>query len=111
MFGVKEINALGLQELIDSEEVVHLIDVRSAAEYNQGIIAGGEFMPLHTLPLRLNDLPKDKTIVFYCRSGVRSAQACMYTKQQIGLETINLSGGIISWHRSGLAITAPTTTA
>jgi len=111
MFGVKEIDALGLQKLIDSEEAVHLIDVRSASEYNQGIIAGGEFMPLHTLPLRVNDLPKDKTIVFYCRSGARSAQACMFTKQQAGVEALNLQGGIISWHRSGLTITAPTTTA
>ena len=108
MFGVKEIDALGLQELIDSEKEVHLIDVRSAPEYNQGIISGGEFMPLHTLPLRVNDLPKDKTIVFYCRSGARSAQACMFTKKQIGLDTLNLRGGIISWHQSGLPITAPT---
>jgi rhodanese-related sulfurtransferase len=111
MFGVKEIDALGLQELMDSEDGVHLIDVRSAAEYNRGIISGGEFMPLHTLPLRLNDLPKDKTIVFYCRSGARSAQACSFTKKNIGLEALNLRGGIISWHQSGLAITAPTRTA
>jgi rhodanese-related sulfurtransferase len=111
MFGVKEINAVSLQKLMDSEEAVHLIDVRSAAEYNRGIITGGEFMPLHTLPLRLNDLPKDKTIVFYCRSGARSAQACMFTKQQIGLDALNLSGGIIHWHQAGLAITEPTTTA
>jgi len=110
MFGVKEVDAVGLQKLINSEEEVHLIDVRSASEYNQGIIAGGEFMPLHTLPARLHDLPKDKTIVFYCRSGARSAQACMFTQQQIGLEAINLQGGIISWHRSGLAITQPTAT-
>ena len=108
MFGVKEIDALGLQKLIASEEEVHLIDVRSAAEYNRGIIDGGEFMPLHTLPLRLNDLPTDKTIVFYCRSGARSAQACMFTKQQIGLEAINLSGGIIGWARSGLSLITPT---
>ena len=108
MFGVKEIDAMGLHELMNSEEGVHLIDVRSVAEYNQGIIVGGEFMPLHTLPLRLNDLPQDKTIVFYCRSGVRSAQACRFTKQQIGLDALNLRGGIISWHQSGLSITAPT---
>jgi rhodanese-related sulfurtransferase len=109
MFGVKEIDASGLQELINSDEKVHLIDVRSANEYNQGIIEGGEFMPLHTLPIRINDLPSDTTIVFYCRSGARSAQACMFTKQQAGVEAINLRGGIISWYQSGLPIAQPAT--
>ncbi len=107
MFGVKEIDAAGLKELLDSGDKVRLIDVRSAGEYNQGIIEGGEFLPLHTLPLRLNDLPKDETIVFYCRTGARSAQACMYAKQNAGLEGINLQGGIIGWYQSGFPITHP----
>jgi rhodanese-related sulfurtransferase len=107
MYGVKEIDAMGLSALIDSDEDVHLIDVRSAGEYNQGIIKDGVFMPLHTLPLRLSDLPEDKTLIFYCRSGARSAQACMFLKQQTEREAINLRGGIISWYQSGLEIIPP----
>ena len=107
MFGVKEIDAIGLNDLIAKGEKVHLLDVRSAAEFNQGIIEGGKFLPLHTLPLRLNDLPKDETIVFYCRSGARSAQACMYAKQNAEIDAINLRGGIIGWHQSGLPIAQP----
>lgn len=108
MFGVNEIDAAGLRTLIDSGESIRLIDVRSSAEYNQGIIEGGEFMPLHTLPMKLNDLPKDQKVVFYCRSGARSAQACMFASQNAGIDAINLRGGIISWYQSGYAVTAPT---
>ena len=110
MFGVKEIDASGLKNLIDSGEKIRLLDVRSAAEFNQGIIEGGEFLPLHTLPLRLNDLPKDETVVFYCRSGARSAQACMYAKQNAEMDALNLSGGIISWYQSGLPVSQPEAT-
>jgi rhodanese-related sulfurtransferase len=107
MFGIREIDASGLKKLINSEEQVHLIDVRSASEVAQGIIEGSEFMPLHTLPLRMNDLPKDKTIVFYCRSGARSAQACMFLAQNTGIQATNLRGGIISWYQAGEKIVLP----
>ena len=107
MFGVKEIDAAGLKEMLDSGEKVRLIDVRSAGEFNQGIIEGGEFLPLHTLPMRLNDLPKDEKIVFYCRTGARSAQACMYAKQNAGIDAINLQGGIMRWYQAGFPITRP----
>ena len=107
MFGVKEIDATSLKERIDAGEKFRLIDVRSANEYNQGIIKGGEFLPLHTLPIRLNDFSSEENIVFYCRSGARSAQACMFAKQNAELEALNLRGGIISWHQSGLPIAQP----
>ncbi len=107
MFGIKEIDANGLKEMLDSGKQVRLIDVRSEAEYNQGIIEGGEFMPLHTLPARLNDLSADETIVFYCRTGARSGQACGFVKQNTGIEALNLSGGIIRWYQSGYPVVQP----
>ena len=107
MFGVKEIDAATLKEMIDKGEDIQLLDVRSQAEYAQGIIEGGEFVPLHTIPLKMNDLSKDKTVVFYCRSGARSAQACSYVAQNAGVEALNLRGGIISWYQSGFDIVRP----
>ncbi|EIJ34659.1 rhodanese-like domain-containing protein [Thiothrix nivea] len=107
MFGIREVDAAGLKKLLDSDEKVRLIDVRSASEVAQGIIEGSEFMPLHTLPMRMNDLPKDETIVFYCRSGARSAQACMFLKQNTGIDAINLRGGIFGWYQSGMKVVLP----
>jgi rhodanese-related sulfurtransferase len=111
MFGVNEIDAQGLKTLFDEGKKVRLIDVRSAAEFNQGIIEGAEFIPLHTVPLRMNELANsdDETLVIYCRSGNRSAQACMYLKQNADIEALNLRGGIISWYQSGNAVVAPVT--
>lgn len=111
MFGVKEIDASGLKEMLDNAEKdgknIKLFDVRSQAEYAQGIIEGGEFMPLHTLPLKMNEMNEDDINVFYCRSGARSGQACSYLSQNNGVEGINLRGGIISWYQAGYDIIRP----
>lgn len=109
MFGINEIDADDLKAKFDNGEKVRLVDVRSSAEFSQGIIEGAEFMPLHTVPLRMNELgvAEDETLVIYCRSGNRSAQACMYLKQNAGIEATNLRGGIISWYRSGNTIVPP----
>ena len=109
MFGVKEIEAAELKEMMDKGEDIQLFDVRSQAEFAQGIIKGGEFVPLHTIPLKMNDLDKSKTIIFYCRSGARSAQACSFIAQNASIEALNLRGGIISWYQSGFEIIRPET--
>lgn len=109
MFGIREVDAAGLQKMLDSAEKIRLIDVRSASEVAQGIIEGSESMPLHTLPMRMNDLPKDEKIVFYCHSGARSAQACMFLAQNAGIEAVNLRGGILSWYQSGMKVVRPNT--
>ncbi len=110
MFGTKEIDAESLTALIEKGEKLKIIDVRSHGEYVQGTVEGSEFMPLHTVPLHLNELPKesdDTTVVFICSSGNRSAQACAYVKQQTGLETLNLGGGLMRWYRSGFPLIPP----
>ncbi|PIE01001.1 MAG: sulfurtransferase [Thiothrix nivea] len=111
MFDVDEIDAQGLKALLDEGRKVRLIDVRSSAEFNQGIIEGAEFMPLHTVPLQINGLAnrEDETLVIYCRSGNRSAQACLYLKQNADIDALNLRGGIISWYQSGNAVVPPVT--
>jgi rhodanese-related sulfurtransferase len=62
---------------------------------------------MHLIPLKMQDLPKDKEIVLYCRSGARSYHACAYLAQQGIDNCINLRGGIIAWARSGYDIVAP----
>lgn len=98
----KEIDSSKLKQMIEAEgDNLLLYDIRTPAEFQQGFIRGGKLTPLNTIPAMMHEIPTDKTIVFYCRSGVRSAQACEYVNEQLGLETINLAGGIIAWYQSG----------
>ena len=104
----KEIDAAKLKEMIDNEGGdLLLYDIRTPAEFLQGMIRGGKLTPLNVIPAVMHDIPTDKTIVFYCRSGARSGQACEYVNEQLGLDAINLAGGIISWYQSGNEVIRP----
>jgi len=104
---IEEIDVAELQTRLASDENIRLIDVRTQAEWDQGIIEDGEFMPLDTVPAHLNDFSNDVTNIIYCRSGIRSAQACMFLEEQAGIKAINVKGGIIAWHHNGGAVIRP----
>jgi sulfur-carrier protein adenylyltransferase/sulfurtransferase len=57
-----------------------LVDVREDYEFEEDFI-GGVNIPLPDLRERITEIPADKTIVFYCRSGVRSLRAAKLLKK------------------------------
>jgi rhodanese-related sulfurtransferase len=113
MFAIKEIDATELSKALEnlSDNVlpdnVKLIDVRTPAEVARGKISGAENLPLHVIPLKVEELSAlsgDDKIIFYCQTGARSAQACAFMTSK-GVENVyNLRGGIITWARMGLPI-------
>ena len=98
---VKEIDSYDLQTRMDEDADFLLLDIRSAGELAHGVLPEAEHMPMHTIPLRVNELPRDKEVVLYCHSGARSYHACTYLSQQGFDNVINLRGGILGWARSG----------
>jgi rhodanese-related sulfurtransferase len=103
---VTEIDSTELHSRLSSDEGPYLLDIRSDAEVVHGMLPDSTHLPMHLIPLRMNDFPKDKEIVLYCRSGARSYHACMYLMQQGMRNVINLKGGIIDWARQGYQIVA-----
>ena len=76
-----------------------LIDVRQPEEYAVAHIPGATLLPLMELESRLFDLPADRQLVFYCRSGARSdIAAALAVEAEVSEHTIyNLIGGILAW--------------
>lgn len=52
-----------------------LLDVRNDDEVALGILPQAVHIPLPDLPARVNELPREKTIYIYCRSGARAGRA------------------------------------
>ena len=104
---IKEIEVSELAQLKEKNNVVRVIDIRQPAELNSGIIPGAEALPMHTIPLRLGELKQEETLVMVCRSGARSAQACMFLQQQGYDNVFNLRGGMMAWANNGLEIGLP----
>ncbi len=101
---VKEIDSRELEHRLASEEAIQLLDIRSEAEVMHGMLPNSEHLPMHLIPLRAMDFPRDRKIVLYCRSGARSYHACRFLMQQGFDNVINLKGGIIDWARNGFKI-------
>ncbi|HTG57466.1 MAG TPA: rhodanese-like domain-containing protein [Niabella sp.] len=88
-----------LKEKIDNGEKVNLIDCREPAEYEEYNI-GGTLIPLGNIqngdlgPLKGK---QDEEIIIHCRSGKRSAAACLYLDSQGYKKTVNVEGGVLAW--------------
>jgi rhodanese-related sulfurtransferase len=101
MFGIKEVDVHGLHGL-RAESPVLLVDVRTETEVARGMIDGAVHVPLHLLPIKMEEMDHDTPIVLYCHSGARSAQACAFMASRGFDNVFNLQGGILAWVRSGL---------
>jgi rhodanese-related sulfurtransferase len=101
---IEEIDSATLQSRMAAGEDLFLVDIRTPGEIAQGAIPDAVHLPMHLIPLRMNELPRDKDVILYCRSGARSYHACSYLLQQGFDKVINLRGGIIGWARGGFAI-------
>ena len=100
----QNISVAELQPLLEAGKV-KLIDVRTDAEVVRGIIKGAQKLPLHLLPLRLQELDAKFPTVFYCQMGGRSAQAAAFAANQGMADVYNLQGGITAWAQSGGEVT------
>jgi rhodanese-related sulfurtransferase len=88
-----------LAELLARGEV-ELIDVRREYEWEGGRIAGARHIEINDLGRAADSIARDRTVVFYCRSGNRSAMAADAFRQA-GYDARNLAGGIQAWADSG----------
>lgn len=81
-----------------SQETVAILDVRDAPEYYSGHIPGAMLLPLRSISARAEKMLPDKnaTILVYCQSGRRSAQAAAQLCQ-MGYTQIYDFGGIVDW--------------
>jgi rhodanese-related sulfurtransferase len=82
------------------KEAHTLLDVRTSEEFVSGYIPGAINIAVQDLGRRLDEVPQDKPVVIYCRSGNRSAMAAGLLQQRGYAEVYDL-GGIIGWASNG----------
>jgi rhodanese-related sulfurtransferase len=82
------------------------IDVRRAAEWDAGRITGARHIEINELQGEAESIPKDRPVIFYCRSGSRSALAATAFRLA-GWDAYNLEGGLEAWASAGLALDPP----
>ena len=94
------LESITLNDLVakSKKEKVMLIDVRPEDEFNAGHIPNAVSIPLAQLKKRLKELPKNKTIIAYCRGPlcVMSADAVKLLIQK-KFKAIRMEDGFVEW--------------
>ena len=86
-----------------AEDAIVLIDVREPYEHDAGRIEGARHIEIPHLTAAAAELDQSRPIVFYCRSGARSAMTTQAFRAS-GFEAFNLTGGLLAWVAKGLPI-------
>ena len=97
---MKEINPLEYVKKVNNGWKPFFLDVRREAEEKIVTLPETDLRINHTeVPSRLDEIPNDRDIVIYCRSGARSAMVANFLKMSgnYSNEIYNLSGGIHLW--------------
>ena len=82
---------------------IQLIDVRQPHEHEAGRIAGDRHIELAELAGQADAVGRDQPVVFYCRSGARSAMATEAFRGA-GFDAHNMAGGLLDWDAAGLPL-------
>jgi molybdopterin/thiamine biosynthesis adenylyltransferase/rhodanese-related sulfurtransferase len=95
--GLGEITVEELKRRLDQGEDLFVLDVRNPEEFQICRIPGTTLLPLPELPQRFRELPAERELIVHCKSGMRSAKAIGFLKQQGFRKLKNLKGGILAW--------------
>ena len=87
--------------------LVTVLDVRPADEYAAGHIPEAINIPLRELARRLNEIPKSREVVAYCRGPycVLAFEAVAKLRER-GFRARRLEGGYPEWKAAGLSVAA-----
>jgi rhodanese-related sulfurtransferase len=98
----REVAPERVAELVGAGET-QLVDVRRDDEYEAGHVAEARHLPFDRLTTAADELDRSRTVVFYCRSGDRSAAAADAFAAS-GWDAHSMAGGLQAWAEAGLPL-------
>ncbi len=105
MRGIPPINAQQALALMNHDDAV-MLDIRDNKAFHAGHIPGARNVPVADLAKRSADLNrfKDKPVIVYCDTGVRSGAAGASLKKAGFAKVHTLQGGLAAWTGANLPL-------
>lgn len=104
---VDELEVADLRARIDGGADVRLVDVRTDAEVEQGMIAGSLHISLAEIDARAGELDANDVWIVYCKSGQRSRTAVQTLRGHGFRSVVSLAGGVTAWLAAGGEVVSP----
>jgi hydroxyacylglutathione hydrolase len=86
---------------LQSENNMQVVDLRGAAEYKTGHIAGTDNVFVGTIEKNLEQVSKDRRVVIHCQGGDRASIAYSILKKHGYDNVLNYSAGMNEWVNTG----------
>lgn len=102
---VERLPTVSVHDIPDRLDGLHVLDVRQPDEWAAGHAPGAQFITGAELPSRLDEVPRDRTVLTVCGSGYRSGVAASLLRRQGHGDVINLLGGMAAWQAADLPLT------
>jgi len=102
--GIEHISAEEVYEIINSDQDYMTLDVRTLDEFNEGHLEDAVHIPVDELEDRLDELPQDKPIIVYCKSGIRSSTAANILVDNGFTMVFDMGEGILDWIDKGYPV-------
>jgi rhodanese-related sulfurtransferase len=96
MSEVLEITPAQLESMLADADPPAVLDVREAWELEICRVEGAQEIPMRSLPQRLQELPRGRTIAVVCHAGARSYMVAEWLLAQ-GYEAVSVAGGVNAW--------------
>jgi len=93
---VQQISVEKAMEFGKNKEAL-FIDIRPLDKYQQGHIPGAISIPLTELKQRLKQIPRNETVLLFCRTGQGSSQANLILQSYGYRNTYSVNGGMLEW--------------
>ncbi|WP_409074442.1 MBL fold metallo-hydrolase [Micromonospora chalcea] len=97
MTPASRVTATELRAALDGPDAPVVLDVRNAAEREQGAVDGSRHIPLAELTHRLDEVPTDRPVVVHCAGGYRSSVAASLLRNAGHADVSDLLGGYGAW--------------
>ena len=94
---VPEITVTEVHAMREKGESFTLLDIREQWENDLVTIDGSHFVAMEEVPSKLLEFDKEKPMVIYCHTGVRSTAVTSYFLEQGFLDVKSMTGGIHAW--------------
>ena len=93
-------------DVADDPDAYHVLDVRQPSEWSAGHPEDAQLITGAELPQRLDEVPRERTVLTMCGSGFRSSVAASLLRAHGHDRVVNLSGGWAAWQQADLPTTS-----
>ena len=100
---VPTVTVADLAAVLAADPSTPLVDVREPHEYAAGHVPGAVLIPMSVLPVRVEEIPRDRTVYVVCQVGGRSGQVAAWLAPQ-GFDVVNVAGGTQAWMLAGHSV-------